>query len=289
MTTLRSVFRSILLLSVLAVIGLSDAYGATVTGTFTTTGSSSSVFVRAGEKVRFQLSGTFSATVNLEESNNGGLSWSLVDSFTSTVATELAPRTNDTNYRLTAFSYTSGTVTYSLTNVLYAAGRFRFTTVPTGSVAYGAFGSPLVPPVAGTLYVSDVMVTRNMTVTGIAILNGATCGTDKYVLWLFDSSGKAIGKTSLDGTTCSGTDAFQAIALTSTVQITPGQYFIGAKVNGTTDRTRFIAGNTFVDPITSATAHSNARVGSFGSDIFSIDVPTSFTAGQGPIAYLYGY
>jgi len=238
--------------------------------------------------MRYQLTNTWVGTVRLERSLDGGSSYALVRSFTSTASTDLSATTTDARYRFRATAYTSGTVSYSLANVTYVTDRTLFPNIEVGSVAYGSLGSVLSPPVTGTLYVTDVVIRKDMTATGIGILNGATCGTNAYVLWLFDSSGLAVANTSLSGTTCSGTDAFQQIAFTSTKALTAGRYFIGARVNGTTDRTRFVAGSTFLGLICSATAHSSTVVGSFGSSIFAIPAPTAFTAGQCPIAYVYG-
>jgi len=268
------------------------AEAVTVSGTFTTNigagAISSSLFVVAGEPARVQILGTFSATVRLERSGNNGVSWELVESRTSTASFEVDPQTRNLRYRVRASAYTSGTVTYDLTNVQFSQDRTVFTNVPVGSVAYGSFGSHIAPPVAGTLYTTDIVVRRKITATGVKILNGATCGTDAYVAWLFDSTGKALGNSTLAGTTCSGTDAFQTLAFTQNVLLEPGQYFVGIRINGTTDRTRFIAASTFVDAVCSATAHTSLLVGSFGSSIYAIAVPSSFTANQCPIVQVYG-
>jgi len=271
-------------------------FAATVSGTFTTNigagAISSALFVKAGEKASFQLLNTFVATVQLESSRNGGLVWEPEYSSTTTVARALDAKLYDVTYRLRASAYTSGTVTYYLDNRVYVPNRVKFTNVPVGSVAYGSFGSVRLPwsgeLMIGTLFLTDLVIPRDMTVTGIGILNGATCGTDKYALWLFDGSGLAIGNTDLAGTTCSGTDAFQEIAITSEVAIKAGLYHVGARVNGSTDRTRFVAASTFPDVRTSLTQHSSILVGSFGSTIFGIPTPTTFTAAQAPIVYVYG-
>lgn len=266
------------------------AHATTVTSTFTATGFSSTIFVPAGQKLRIQLLNTFVGTVKVWVSYDAGSSYQLESTNTATLVKLTDAQLRNATYKLECSAYTSGTVTYSMDSVpLPVVDRAKFSNVPVGSVAYGSFGSVLNPPVAGTLYVTDLRIGRDMTVQGIGVLNGTPCGTDKYVLWLFDSAGTALGSTSLSGTTCSGTDAFQEIALTNEVGVTAGLYHIGVRMSGTTDRTRFVAGSTFIGLKTSATAHSSFIIGSFGSAVFGIPVPTTFTAGQAPIAYVYGY
>jgi hypothetical protein len=276
----------------LATAGAPESSATTVSGTFTTSvgagGISTSLFVKAGERARVQLLNTFVATWQFEVSRNNGTSWNRVRQGTATATFEADAQLSNVLYRLRASAYTSGTITYSIDNVQYQQNRVVYTNVPVGSVAYGSFGSVLAPPVAGTLYVTDIVVPRLMSATGVKVLNGATCGTDKYVAWLFDSTGLALASSALAGTTCSGTDAFQTLAFTSPVTVAAGQYLVGIRVNGTTDRTRFVAGSTFVDPVCSTTAHSSLLVGSFGSSIYGIPVPTAFTAGQCPIVQVYG-
>lgn len=278
---------------VLVLLGFNQPLeAASVSGTFTTSvgagAISSSLYVPTGEKARIQVLNTFVATVRLERSANNGVSWDLVRSMTSTATFDVDVQLRDYLYRLRASAYTSGTVTFQLDNVQFRQDRVTFTNVAVGSVAYGSFGSVLAPPVAGTLYTTDIVVRRKITATGVKVLNGATCGTDKYIAWLFDSTGRALASSTLSGTTCSGTDAFQSLAFTAPILVDAGQYFVGIRVNGTTDRTRFIASNTFVDAVCSTTAHSSLLVGSFGSSIYGITVPTTFTAGQCPIVQIVG-
>ncbi len=292
MTRLRKIFFLLFLIATFLAIGSPPAEATTVSGTFTTSvgasAISSSLYVKAGEKARVQVLNTFVGTVRLERSANNGVSWELVRSHTATATYETEAQLRDLLYRLRTTAYTSGTISYYLDNVQFSQDRTVFSNVPVGSVAYGSFGSVLIPPTAGTLYTTDIVVRRKMSVTGVKVLNGATCGTDKYVAWLFDSTGRALASSALAGTTCSGTDAFQTLAFTAPIVINPGQYFVGIRINGTTDRTRFIGASTFVDAVCSATAHSSLLVGSFSSSIYAIPVPSTFTAGQCPIVQVYG-
>lgn len=163
---------------------------------------------------------------------------------------------------------------------LIATGASIFSTVPIGSVAYNAFGNDTTP-VAGTLYIAEVDVPRNFTATGIAVLNGATVGTDKGLVGLFNSAGSPLASSSAAGATTAGANAFQARNFTSPVALTgPGRYFIAYQSNGTTDTLRTIAASTFVACLT------RSLTGTFGN-IGGMSPPTSFAPNVGPIAYLF--
>ena len=134
-------------------------------------------------------------------------------------------------------------------------------------------------PVTTETYISEVFVPANMTITGIAVFNGATVGTDKHCVFLCDSSGTAVANTATAGATTSGADAYQRIAFTATyAAVGPATYYVCLQMNGTTDR------------------YNAHPIGNFGaakktSTVFgtlaSITVPTTFTADLGPIASLY--
>lgn len=163
---------------------------------------------------------------------------------------------------------------------LNATGRFRYTTVPVGSVAYGSFGNATTT-VAGTVYVADTAIPRNFTITGVGILNGGTVGTDKGIVSIYSSTGAVLGTSALAGATTAGANAFQQYALTSPIKVTgPNEYFVGYQSNGTTDNIRTVAASTFPDVLT------QSATGAFGT-IPAITPPTTFTANVGPVAYIY--
>jgi hypothetical protein len=160
------------------------------------------------------------------------------------------------------------------------SGRFRYLTAPVGWAAYSSTGTNTTL-VAGTMYWADVVISRVMTVTGIGVLNGATVGTDKGLVALFDYNGNLLANSATAGATTSGANAFQQYAFTLTYTIvTPGQFFIGYQSNGTTDTIRTIAASTWADVLT------KSATGSFGA-IPTLTVPTTFTADKGPYAYIY--
>lgn len=159
------------------------------------------------------------------------------------------------------------------------SGRSRYSTVPIGQVAYGSVGTNTTP-VDGTIYWAELNIPRAMTLTGAAILNGGTVGTDKVVLGLYDTGGALVANTATAGTTTSGTDAFQPLAFTAAPSVQPGRYWLAAQFNGTTTRFRTIATLTNIDCLTAS------ATGTFGT-LTALTVPTTITADKGPVGYVY--
>lgn len=157
--------------------------------------------------------------------------------------------------------------------------RFRYPTVPLGSVAYGSFGTSTTP-VAGTVYFAELHITEAMTITGIGVLTGTAAGTDKYIVSIYSAAGTLLANSALAGTTFPSTNSLQQADFTATYAAAPGEYWIGVQINGTTDRFRTIAANTFID------VRTKSVTGSFGT-LPALTPPTTFTADVGPIAYVY--
>lgn len=158
-------------------------------------------------------------------------------------------------------------------------GRSRFESVPIGSVAYGSFGNATTT-VAGTIYWSEINVSRNVTLKGIAVLNGGTVGTDKGIVAIYDNAGALVANSALAGATTAGANAFQTYDFTSPVVLPAGQYFIAYQSNGTTDNIRTIAASTFVITLTAS------ATGAFAT-LTPLTIPTTVTANVGPIGYAY--
>lgn len=159
--------------------------------------------------------------------------------------------------------------------------RFRISTVPTGSVAYASFGNNTTM-VAGTIWYADIYVPNGFVATGIGVLNGATVGTDKGLVALYDSAGLLVAESSVAGATTAGANAFQNRAFSpGPVWVPQGNYFLGYQSNGTTDTLSTVAASTFIDVLT------GSQTGTFGTTPSISTIPTTFTANKGPIAYLY--
>lgn len=197
------------------------------------------------------------------------------------------------------FPSTTGTVaTIGLANTWALAQTFTAAIVPTGGVgAAGGFStSPRLmhtgdlparvstdgtnaTPSATETYIAEVFVPANVTLTGVAIFNGATVGTDKHCVFLCDSAGAAVANTATAGVTTSGADAYQRIPFTATYAAKgPATYYVALQMNGATDRYNAHGFGNF--------GASKATSTVFGT-LASITPPTTFTADLGPIASLY--
>ena len=134
-------------------------------------------------------------------------------------------------------------------------------------------------PSATETYFAEIFVPCNMTVTGVSIFNGSAVGTDKLVGIIWDVNGTALGNTATAGTTASGTDTYQSIALTAQLALKgPATYFVGIQVNGTTYRFNSWPIGAFVAGKKTSTT--------FGT-VPSITPGSSFTANLGPMITLY--
>lgn len=141
-------------------------------------------------------------------------------------------------------------------------------------------------PVVTEIYLAEVFVPANATLTGVAIFNGSDV-TDVVKVGLFDASGTlvATNATGGAGTQASGADAYQRIPFTSSVDVKgPGTYYVGCIYSGTTSRfNTHTIGNFGAGKLTGhvyATAfETTAKSG--------LTMPTTFTTALGPIATLY--
>lgn len=171
----------------------------------------------------------------------------------------------------------SVTTTASALGVVASSGPRVLCNTPLGNTAYGSLGTDAVS-VAGTQYWAELFNPTDRTLTNIACLNGTTAGTDKAIYFIADSAGTILGTTALAGVTCSGTDAFQSIALTAPITLLAGCYYVGFQVNGTTTKHRTMAANTFPNT-------TGSVAGAFGT-ISAITPAGTFTAGVGPFVRL---
>ena len=169
----------------------------------------------------------------------------------------------------------------SASQALPVTGRFRFLTAPVGWAAYGSTGTNTTL-VAGTTLFADVVILKpTFALTGIGVLNGATVGTDKGIVYLYDSAGNLLANSALAGATTSGANAFQQYVFTAPyTTLNPGRFWIGYQSNGTTDTLRTIAASTWADVLTTGVT------GTFGTAA-TLTPPATFTADKGPYAYVY--
>jgi hypothetical protein len=157
-------------------------------------------------------------------------------------------------------------------------GRYRYFTTPSIQSSLTGLGHSTTDT-AGGLFIADVTVGKLMISSGAAVLNGATVGTDSNYVYLYDYSGTLIASSASALT--SGASAFQQRAWLQPTVLPAGQYFLVYQTNGTTDTFQTIATATWVETLATTVS------GTAGSPPANITVPTTFTASQGPIGYLY--
>lgn len=132
-------------------------------------------------------------------------------------------------------------------------------------------------PVITEVYLGEILVPSNMTVTGIALFNGSNV-TGNVKLGLYDSTGALVAQTA--STAGSGTDAYQRIAFTAAYSATgPATYYIAGSYSSATAR------------------YNSPPLGSFGASVVTAQVfgtlpttvtpPTTFTTNVANIASLY--
>lgn len=137
--------------------------------------------------------------------------------------------------------------------------------------------------VATTLFLTQVYVDNTATLTGIAINNAATVGTNKYIVALYSAAGKLIASSALAGVTTAGAAAWQKVPFIAPVSVQGAStYFMGVFINGATDNFFTIpAAGEYVGVAGTVTGQT------FGTVPATVVLPTTFTAGAGPITHTY--
>lgn len=155
-----------------------------------------------------------------------------------------------------------------------------YSSIPIGSVALASLGTNSTD-VNGQVWVTSLQLPIDKAVTGIGCLQGGTATTDKTIFSLYNSSGALLANSSLAGTLLSGANTFQRQAFTAPVTEPAGLYYVGVQGNGTTAGSlRTVAASTYLTVATTVVA------GTFGT-LPAITPPTTFTADNGPICYVY--
>ncbi len=134
-----------------------------------------------------------------------------------------------------------------------------------------------------TVYLHQVFVPAYSTLSGLFVLNGATAGTDKYIVGLYNSSGSLVAHSASAGAAISGTAAFQSVAFTAAYTASgPSTYWAALWVSGVTDTFQTVpaagAGWGLAGTVTTQ---------SFGATPATLTLPTTFTADKGPVAFTY--
>lgn len=266
------------------------------------------MYVRHGEYFSYSISGTFVATIVIERSQNGGLSFEPLATKTAAASGALLIENTTREasiVRATCSAFTSGTAVIYMTDsktevfksfldntgkpvleiveggvaITRSAGQLtRFMNFKPGTLTSGTSTIPS----ATTLYLAQINVSAKCTLTGVAVNSAATVGTDKYIVALFDADGIALANSATAGVTTTSADGFQSVDFTAPLAVNgPTVYWIGLYVSGVTDRFRTI-------PALGAYAGLAGSVtGQVFGTVANVTLPTTFTADKGPVAFVY--
>jgi len=132
-------------------------------------------------------------------------------------------------------------------------------------------------PVITEVYIAEVFVDANCTLTGVANFNGSVASGNIKV-GLADSTGAIVATSA--STAMSGTDSYQRVPFTATYAANgPATYYVLLFIDNTTARY-----NTW--PIGNfGAAKQTGQV--YATGFTAITPPTTFTANLGPLASLY--
>lgn len=174
------------------------------------------------------------------------------------------------------------TVTGALTPTGGIASAGGFTTscrnVHTGDTPASATTDGTdATPVNTEVYIAEVFIPSNVTVTGVAVFNGSVASGNMKV-GLADSTGAVVATSA--STAMSGTDAYQKINFTSTYAAKgPATYYVLQFVDNSTARINTHVLGTF--------GASKQTGQTYSTGFTTITPPTTFTTGLGPIASLF--
>jgi hypothetical protein len=153
-----------------------------------------------------------------------------------------------------------------------------------GSVTNDAALGTSTGTAAAELYCTEFDLSSSKLLSGIAPHIGATGGTDKWIVALYDAGGKLLANSNTNGTTVSSTAyAWQAEAFTSSYYaVGPAQYFGCVQSNGTAATLDLI--KTYYGDY--VLTYKSGSAGTFGT-LPNFTAPTGFTTVNGPWLYVY--
>lgn len=244
----------------------------------------------SGSPLTIKASTSTAATIDVQANNNAssGDDWQLKSltsqaglSFLNNTSGSLANKmTIDTsgNLSVTGTITATGAIGFSGGASASATAKTIWGNYSPGAVANATSATPSATAVA----LSQIWIPHNITITGIAVLNGGTCGTNKWIVALYDDTGALLANSSTAGTLCSGASGFQKINFTAPlVAKGPRTLWVGMYADGATDR--YYA----VPALGAQSGLAGAVTGTTFGTVAAVVLPTTFTADKGPIVYTY--
>jgi hypothetical protein len=134
-------------------------------------------------------------------------------------------------------------------------------------------------PTANRGQIAQIFVGQRQTFSTMGYLIGSVGGTDKAILVLYDNFGNPLGFSAKAGVTVGTANTYQELPLTTPVEIlSPGNYFVGLAMNGTTARFR-------ASTATGTLAGTQTSAVDFSANPVAVTVPTASAAA--PIIYMF--
>jgi len=262
------------------------AQACTVAVSLTTTGQvSTACFVPGRGQAYVQITGTWVGTATIDASTDGGQSWRVLQRTTVNMSYAVPPVNPDRRIRVNFISRTSGTLTGGINFNANRNTMILYSNINIGPVAYASLGTSVSVAFSTTLQVSDINVPVNFSATGMGVLIGATTGTNNVIFALYDGTGNMVANTTTAGVLAGlggAANTFQQIAFTQPVTLPVGRYYCAVQMDGTTAKLRTIATATYI-----AATGADIAGSAFGTLTPVIVPPTTLTADEGPICYVY--
>lgn len=165
-----------------------------------------------------------------------------------------------------------------------SASTFYRLEAPTiGAISNAAAVGTSTATVAAELYCTEVRLPYSKLLTGLAPHIGATGGTDKWIVALYDAGGNLLANSAVAGATVGTASTWQQTAFTTPYYaVGAAQYFGCVMSNGTTATADLVTTGKDDNILT----FKSASAGTFGT-LPNFTAPTAFTTLNG--AYLYAY
>lgn len=152
-----------------------------------------------------------------------------------------------------------------------------------GGTIYTSLNSTGTTLAATTMYCTEIQLPYSKLLTGLAVLNGTTVGTDNHLVALYDGGGNLLASSAAAGVLAATASNYQQISFTAPYYaVGPAQYFGCMQTNGTTATVRMLVTQVQDQYLTKGVTGIT-----FGTIPATITVPTTFTTAVGPYFGLF--
>jgi len=148
---------------------------------------------------------------------------------------------------------------------------------PGGTALTALETAGTAPSAATEQYCTEIEIPYSMVLTGLAVLNGTTVGTDKHLMILYDSTGNVLANSATAGLTTAVASVYQKHNFVNKYYaVGPARYFGCMQTNGTTDTIRHAV----------TAVNDNVLGGAVTTQVFgtviAVTLPTTFTTAKAP-------